>query len=92
MMFNFYPWGVSLNIVEPVNLNKTKIQFLTFVNKNEPTPDLSGIHQTELEDELIVEAVHRGMQSSFYNKGRYSPVHETAVHHFHNMIKERINL
>lgn len=92
LMFNFYPWGISLNVVEPVNLNNTKIRFLTFVNKNEPTPDVSGIHQTELEDERIVEAVQRGMQSSFYSRGRYSPVHETAVHHFHNMIKERINV
>ena len=92
MMFNFYPWGVSLNIVEPVNLNNTRVRFMTFVHKGEQTPDVSGIHQTELEDERIVEAVQRGMQSSFYHRGRYSPVHETAVHHFHNMIKSLINV
>jgi len=92
MMFNFYPWGISLNIVEPINLNNTKIRFLTFVYKGEPTPDVSGIHQTELEDERIVKAVQRGMQSSFYDRGRYSPTHETAVQHFHGMIKKQINV
>ncbi len=91
MMFNFYPWGISLNIIEPINLNNTKIRFLTFVHKDLGTPDVSGIHQTELEDERIVESVQRGMQSSFYTKGRYSPKHETALHHFHRMIKKQIN-
>ncbi len=92
MMFNFYPWGVSVNIVEPVNINNTKVRFLTFVKKGRKAPDVSGIHQTELEDERIVEAVQRGMQSSFYHRGRYSPTHETAVHHFHNMIKGQIDV
>lgn len=27
MMFNFYPWGLSVNIIEPVSINKTKVSF-----------------------------------------------------------------
>jgi choline monooxygenase len=92
MMFNFYPWGISVNIVEPVDLNHMKVRFLTFAFKGETTPDVSGIHQTELEDERIVEAVQRGMQSSFYHRGRYSPKHEQAVRHFHHMIKAQIHV
>ena len=31
MMFNFYPWGLSVNIVSPVDVNKTKVEFLTYM-------------------------------------------------------------
>jgi choline monooxygenase len=31
MMFNFYPWGLSVNIVEPVSLQETRVRFLTYV-------------------------------------------------------------
>ena len=31
MMFNFYPWGLSINIVKPLLINKTKVAFLTYV-------------------------------------------------------------
>ena len=27
MMFNFYPWGLSINIVQPLAVDKTKVQF-----------------------------------------------------------------
>ncbi len=27
MMFNFYPWGLSINIVKPIDLNRTKVSF-----------------------------------------------------------------
>lgn len=90
IMVNYYPWGISLNVVEPINLNKTKVRFLTFAYRELDDPDVSGIHQTELEDEAIVESVQRGMRSSFYDRGRYSPKHEKAVHHFHRMISRDI--
>ena len=31
MMFNFYPWGLSINIVEPQSNDKTKVRFLTYM-------------------------------------------------------------
>ena len=31
LMLNFYPWGLSLNKVIPLSLNKTKIIFQSFV-------------------------------------------------------------
>ena len=27
MMFNFYPWGLSINIVKPLSVNKLKFFF-----------------------------------------------------------------
>jgi choline monooxygenase len=30
-MFNFYPWGLSLNVVQPIDEGHTKVSFLSFV-------------------------------------------------------------
>jgi choline monooxygenase len=30
MMFNFYPWGLSINLVQPLAVNRTKVSFLTY--------------------------------------------------------------
>ena len=35
MMFNFYPWGLSINIVQPQAVNKTKVSFRIYVWKEE---------------------------------------------------------
>ena len=91
LMFNYYPWGISFNVVEPIDIGNTRVRFMTFTKKYLPDPDVSGIHQTELEDELVVESVQRGMKSSYYDRGRYSPAHEQAVHHFHRMISRDLD-
>ena len=31
MMFNFYPWGLSINIVKPISINFTKVEFRSYV-------------------------------------------------------------
>ena len=31
MMFNFYPWGLSINIVKPIDMNKTRVSFISYV-------------------------------------------------------------
>jgi len=35
IMFNFYPWGLSLNVVNPIGLRETKVSFLTYMWDNE---------------------------------------------------------
>ena len=92
LMFNFYPWGISFNCVEPISINKTRIRFLSFAYENLPDPDVTSIHQTEIEDEVVVESVQKGLRSSFYTRGRFSPKHEKAVHHFHRMLSTILNV
>jgi len=90
LMFNFYPWGLSVNVVKPVGLNETRVSFLTYVadetkyNKGAG----SGLDTVELEDEEVVEAVQRGVRSRFYTHGRYSVTREQGTHHFHRLIAE----
>ena len=71
MMFNFYPWGLSLNIVEPQSIRQTKVSFYSFVWKESLLNKGagSGLDVVEMEDEEVVEAVQKGIRSSFYHQG-----------------------
>ena len=92
MMFNFYPWGLSVNIVTPITVSECRVSFLTYVS-DESKLNLgagSGLDTVELEDEAIVEQVQKGVRSRFYNYGRYSPEREQGTHHFHSLIAEFI--
>jgi choline monooxygenase len=90
MMFNFYPWGLSFNLVEPQGIDETKVHFLVYVwdeNKLEKGAG-AGLNQVELEDEEVVENVQRGIRSRFYSQGRYAPNREQGPHHFHSLIAQ----
>ena len=35
IMFNFYPWGLSINLIIPMEPEKTKVKFLCYgMNRN----------------------------------------------------------
>jgi choline monooxygenase len=88
MMFNFYPWGLSLNLVKPIGLAETEVSFITYVWKDElfNTGAGSELDTVEMEDEEVVEAVQKGVRSRFYLHGRYSVTREQGTHHFHRLI------
>jgi choline monooxygenase len=88
LMLNVYTWGISINIVEPLTINKTKVRFLTYLlpEKNANGFSKELLHKTEMEDEEVVLSVQKGTKSSFYNSGRFSAKREQGVHHFHRLI------
>jgi choline monooxygenase len=90
LMFNFYPWGLSLNVVQPLQTNQTRVSFYSFVWKPEKLQTGAGadVDSTEYEDETVVESVQQGIRSRFYDHGRYSVKHETGTHHFHRLIAD----
>ncbi|HYF31507.1 MAG TPA: SRPBCC family protein [Chitinophagaceae bacterium] len=90
MMFNFYPWGLSVNLVKPVSPSQTKVSFLSYVWKPElrNTGAGAGLDKVEMEDEEIVENVQKGVRSRFYGHGRYSVTREQGTHHFHRLLAE----
>ena len=93
LMFNFYPWGLSLNIVQPLSVDKTKVSFITYI-LDESKYDQGaggGLDKVELEDEKIVEQVQKGVKSRFYSQGRYSTKREKGTHHFHTILANAIN-
>jgi choline monooxygenase len=88
MMFNFYPWGLSFNLVEPQGISSTQVRFLVYVWDESKLEQGAGsaLSQVELEDEEIVENVQKGVRSRFYTQGRYSPTREQGPHHFHQLL------
>ncbi len=94
MMFNFYPWGLSVNIVEPNGIEQTKVRFITYVWKEDKfnTGAGSDLDTVEYEDEEVVEQVQRGVKSRFYSHGRYSVTREQGTHHFHMMVSRFLKL
>jgi len=94
LMFNFYPWGISVNVVRPLTPSKTVVEFLTYVSDESLIDKGAGsdLHGVEMEDEAVVESVQKGIRSRFYSRGRYSPTREQGTHHFHRLIAEFINL
>jgi choline monooxygenase len=90
MMFNFYPWGLSINIVRPLSVNKTKVSFLSYVWDESKLRLGAGadLHKVEMEDEEVVQNVQKGIRSRFYNYGRYSVTREQGTHHFHRLIAQ----
>ncbi len=88
MMFNFYNWGLSINIIEPISINKTRIRFLSYpiLNDKQTTKEVADLIRVEKEDQMVVNSVQKGIESNFYDRGRYSPAHEKGVHHFHRIL------
>ncbi|WP_339792772.1 aromatic ring-hydroxylating dioxygenase subunit alpha [uncultured Imperialibacter sp.] len=88
MMFNFYPWGLSVNIVKPLSIGRTKVSFLTYILDEERYKQGADVmtDKVEREDEFVVEAVQKGIRSRFYPGGRFSPTREKGVHHFHSLL------
>ncbi|MCF8238791.1 MAG: Rieske 2Fe-2S domain-containing protein [Saprospiraceae bacterium] len=93
LMLNFYPWGLSLNLVLPVSPTKTRIQFFTYrFEGQEGGPHTHALHDTELEDESVVESVQKGVRSSLYKPGRLVPAWEDGVLHFHRLLVRHLGL
>lgn len=88
LMLNFYPWGLSVNIVCPVKPDLTRVEYRGYVCR----PDLlhkgagGDLNQVEMEDEAVVESVQKGIKSALYPGGRFSPEKEPGVHHFHRLL------
>jgi len=90
LMLNFYPWGLSLNVVTPLATDRTRVSFRAYVLDADRLGSGAGaaLDQVEAEDEAAVESVQRGLRSRLYGSGRYSPSHERGVHHFHRLLCE----
>jgi choline monooxygenase len=88
IMLNFYPWGLSVNVVHPLGAERTRVSFITYVYDASRRGVGAGgdLHRVEMEDEEIVESVQKGVRSRLYDRGRYSPRRETGTHHFHRLL------
>ena len=94
LMLNFYAWGLSINIIEPLGESKTRVKYLTYTIPHKKQPivdDGADLGTVEMEDQAVVQSVHQGVNSRYYETGRYSGRFETGVHHFHRLINSIFN-
>lgn len=92
VMLNVYPWGLSLNVVEPLGPRRTRVVFRSYVRDAALLERGvgSGLSAVEREDEAVVESVQRAVRSRLYGRGRYAPRHELGVHAFHALLAARV--
>jgi len=95
-MLNCYPDNVSVNIVLPVDAERSLAIFEWYL----PERDIGSAagkasvefsHQIQIEDVGICEAVQKNLHSRSYQRGRYSIKQEKGVHAFHCMYADVMN-
>jgi len=91
-MLNVYPWGISVNVVRPLAIDRTRVSFLSYVWDPARLDQGAGagLDRVEREDEAVVESVQRGLRSRIYGRGRYAPAREQGVHLFHRLLTEAL--
>lgn len=87
-MINVYPWGISINVVKPLAVDRTRVSFLAYVWDESKLDRGAGanLDRVEREDEAVVESVQAGVRSRLYDRGRYSATREDGTHHFHRLL------
>ncbi len=89
-MLNCYPDNLSMNLVLPLEAEKTVAIFEWYVAPELVGKDaaLEGVRfsdSIQQEDAAICEKVQRNLHSRSYERGRFSVKQEKGVHHFHRM-------
>ena len=95
-MLNCYPDNVSLNIVLPLDPERTLAIFEWYLpEKDHRAPaakaSVEFSDQVQMEDVAICEAVQKNLHSRSYRRGRFSVKQEKGVHAFHRMYSEAMN-
>jgi choline monooxygenase len=89
-MLNCYPDNVSVNMIVPLETERTLAIFDWYV----PEKDLGSpaaqssvtfSDEVQVEDIAICEAVQKNLHSRSYQRGRFSATQEKGVHAFHRM-------
>ena len=92
-MLNCYPDNVSLNIVLPVEPERSLAIFEWYLpEKDHSAPaakaSVEFSNQIQIEDVGICEIVQKNLRSRSYSRGRFSVKQEKGVHAFHRMYGE----
>jgi phenylpropionate dioxygenase-like ring-hydroxylating dioxygenase large terminal subunit len=95
LMLNIYPDNISTNLIVPLGHDKTLTIFEWFFHdiscpkvQDRMQKAIAFSDEVQQEDIGLCENVQRGLQSSTYNRGRYSVKRENGVHHFHMLLGE----
>jgi choline monooxygenase len=89
-MLNCYPDNVSLNIVLPLEPERTLAIFEWYLPETDHTSPAAKASvefsdQIQIEDVAICEIVQKNLRSRSYSRGRFSVRQEKGVHAFHRI-------
>ena len=92
-MLNCYPDNVSLNIVLPLEPERSLAIFEWYLQEKDhgAKPAKASVEfsdQIQLEDVSICETVQKNLRSRSYARGRFSVTQEKGVHAFHRMYSQ----
>jgi choline monooxygenase len=95
-MLNCYPDNVSLNIVLPLEPERSLAIFEWYLPEKDvgsaaAKASVEFSNQIQIEDVAICEVVQKNLRSRSYERGRYSVKQEKGVHAFHRMYAEAMN-
>jgi choline monooxygenase len=95
-MLNCYPDNVSLNIVLPLDTERSLAIFEWYLpddalNSESASKSVQFSDEIQLEDIAICESVQKNLHSRSYQRGRYSIKQEKGVHAFHRMYAQAIS-
>jgi phenylpropionate dioxygenase-like ring-hydroxylating dioxygenase large terminal subunit len=87
-LVNVYPWGISLNLLQPLAPDRTRVCFRSWVWDAKLLDRGAGadLHTVEMEDEAVVLSAQRGTRSRLWRAGAYASGHEDCVAHFHRLL------
>jgi len=95
LMLNVYPDNLSTNLIVPLSHDKTLTIFEWFFHDAHSEKVRERIQravafsdEVQQEDIDLCRSVQRGLNSSTYDRGRYSVKRENGVHHFHMLLSE----
>jgi choline monooxygenase len=94
-MLNCYPDNISLNIVLPLEPERSLAIFEWYLlEKDHSSPaakaSVEFSDQIQIEDVGICEIVQKNLRSRSYSRGRFSVKQEKGVHAFHRMYAEQM--
>ncbi len=91
LALNFYPWGLSINVYQPVPGRPDATRFVWHQWAVDPTKHAERDRrwlssQVDAEDVDALAHVSRGLRSGFAPRGRFAPDDEQAAHWFHRRV------
>ncbi|KAK1434804.1 hypothetical protein QVD17_00558 [Tagetes erecta] len=95
MVNRYGPW-MDTNLVIPLGPRKCKVIFDYFLDASLKDDEafvaksLEDSEKVQMEDIMLCESVQRGLESPAYDCGRYAPMVEKAMHHFHCLLHQNL--
>ena len=95
LTLNFYPWGLSINVYQPVPERPRRTLFHWYhfawdAKKYEAREKVWMMREVDDEDVDALRQTSRGAASGYAPRGRFQPEAETGPHWFHRKVYETV--